>query len=110
MDKNEKEKMKNEKEKMKIEKEKARVDAILRSYGLYLTDPRDIESVKKAHDAVAGVEFMDIQKNLLSIKPAERMTAACLKGIYEQNWIIIRYLDKLNRKLENKKRGDPDVG
>lgn len=82
----------------KEDKQVQKVYEMLHKYGLEeLSDPRDVESVKQIAYKLAG-------SNLLSLGTALGGSAQdmgklnLLQAIVEQNWIIIRQLDKLNNK------------
>ena len=85
---------------MNEQKEKEREKAILAQYGLFTEDPRDVKSCKTIFDTLYKQIFPE--NKILSLNSADmnRVTVAYLKTLAEQNWMIIRYLDKINRKLD----------
>lgn len=91
------------KQEAKAAKEEEKLQAQLAKFGMQdLTDPEDIESVRRVVSELAGTGLMeagitlgggsdrDIQKNQLYYQ----------RAILEQNFIIIRQLNALNKKLD----------
>ena len=84
----------NDKEEKKTEK----VYELLHKYGLQeLSDPRDVESVKQIAYKLAGSNLINIG-TALGGSAQDVGKLSLLQAIVEQNWIIIRQLDKLNSK------------
>ena len=82
----------------KEEKKTEKVYELLHKYGLQeLSDPRDVESVKQIAYKLAGSNLINLGTALGgSAQDVGKMSL--LQAIVEQNWIIIRQLDKLNNK------------
>lgn len=82
----------------KEEKKARKVQELLEKYGLQdLSDPRDLEAVKKISEALMGNKMIELGTALSgSGEDVAKMTY--LSALVEQNWIIIRQLDKLNNK------------
>ena len=80
------------------EAEKAR--ELLSKYGVdELADPRDISSLREIAIELGGtsqVEFETVTRG----KPEDSVKMKYLHVLIEQNFIIIRQLDRLNRNLE----------
>lgn len=79
-----------------------KAQALLEKYGLEeLSDPRDIESVRQLSYDLMGNKLIELgtvmQGN--AIDPAK---LTYLSALVQQNFIIIRQLDRLNRNMENK--------
>lgn len=71
----------------------------LKKYGLEsLTDPQDIESVKTIVTELLGTGLMEFGATLGSGSDASRVSMYYLRAIVEQNFIIIRQLDRLLKK------------
>ena len=71
---------------------------MLRQYRLTeLTDPDDIASVKDITAGLAGCSMITAG-TALSGTPADTAKLTLLRAIVEQNFVIIRQLDRLNRK------------
>lgn len=84
----------NDKEEKKTEK----MYELLHKYGLQeLSDPRDVESVKQIAYKLAGSNLINIG-TALGGSAQDVGKLSLLQAIVEQNWIIIRQLDKLNNK------------
>lgn len=82
----------------KEEKQERKVQAILDKYGLQeLSDPRDIASVKAIAQKLAGNNLITAGTAMAGL-PQDTAKLTLLQSIVEQNWIIIRQLDKLNSK------------
>lgn len=76
---------------------------MLARYGLdSLNDPADIQSVKKIVSELIGTGMMETGMKLSGIgaKAEDLLPVYYQRAILEQNWIIIRQLDKLNKTLE----------
>lgn len=82
----------------KEEKQAAKTAALLEKYGLQeLSDPRDLESVKQIAASLAGNNLIEFGTALSgSAQDVAKMTY--LHALIDQNWIIIRQLDKLINK------------
>jgi hypothetical protein len=82
----------------KEEKKAEKVYELLHKYGLQeLSDPRDVESVKQIAYKLAGSNLINIG-TALGGSAQDVGKLSLLQAIVEQNWIIIRQLDKLNSK------------
>ena len=82
----------------KEEKKTEKVYELLHKYGLQeLSDPRDVESVKQIAYKLAGSNLINIG-TALGGSAQDVGKLSLLQAIVEQNWIIIRQLDKLNSK------------
>lgn len=82
----------------KEEKKAEKVYELLHKYGLQeLSDPRDVESVKQIAYKLAGSNLINIG-TALGGSAQDVGKLSLLQAIVEQNWIIIRQLDKLNNK------------
>ena len=88
-------KSKEEKEQIKDAKEKA----FLEKYGLIDLTGKDAESVHAIANELIGAKTMEMGAKLgLGVKAEDLLKVEYLRAIYEQNWIIIRQLNKLNQK------------
>ena len=81
----------------KEEKQARKVQELLDKYGLQdLSDPRDIESVKRISQELMGNSMIELG-TALSGSGVDAAKLSYLNAIVEQNWIIIRLLDKLTK-------------
>ena len=81
--------------------EDAKEIALLKKYGVAgLSDPKDKESVRKIAKELAGSGLMEAGMKLSLAKPAEQLPISLQRAIMEQNFIIIRQLDKISKLLE----------
>lgn len=90
-------KSQEQKETEKIEKE----EAMLRKYGLQdLRDPEDVQSVRRIVSELAGTALMETGALLggASEKDIARVQMFYQRAIVEQNFMIIRLLDRLCQK------------
>lgn len=79
-------------------KKEEKAQALLNKYGLQdLTDPRDIQAVKNIALNLMGNKLIELG-TALSGSGADSAKLSYLNAIMEQNFIIIRQLDRLNKK------------
>lgn len=84
------------------DKKAAKVEALLSRYGLQeLNDDRDYESVQNIATNLMGNKLIEIGSALQG-NGADAAKMSYLNAIVEQNFIIIRQLDRIARKLEDK--------
>lgn len=82
----------------KEDKQERKVQELLEKYGLQdLSDPRDLASVKNISYTLMGNKMIEMG-NVLSGSGVDSAKMSYLSAIVEQNWIIIRQLDKLINK------------
>lgn len=82
----------------KEEKKERKVAALMERYGLQeLTDERDKKAVQAIASALAGNNLIELG-TALSGSAQDVAKMSLLEAIVQQNWIIIRQLDKLNNK------------
>lgn len=88
-------------------KQEEKVIAMLSRYGLdELDDIDDIRSVQKISAELAGTGLMEAGMTISalggdrSVNVAERIQTYYQRALVEQNWIIIRQLDRLNCNIE----------
>lgn len=87
---------KETKEAKRLEKEQA----LLSRYGLQdLSDPQDLDSVKKIAGELAGNGLIEFG-TILSGKSEDVAKISSLRAIIEQNFIMIRQLDRISKALE----------
>lgn len=82
----------------KEEKNERKVQELLNKYGLQeLSDPRDLDAVQAIAGALMGNKLIEVG-TIMQGGGADSAKMSYLRAIVEQNWIIIRQLDKLNNK------------
>jgi hypothetical protein len=82
----------------KEEKQARKTTEILRKYGVEeLSDPRDVAAVKMIADELVGCKLVETGL-FLQGNTADAQKLAYLRVLMEQNFIIIRQLDRLNKK------------
>lgn len=88
---------KSAEEKQQIQAEKEQ--KILQKYKLdTLADPEDREQARKIISDLVGTGMMESGMKLSMTKAEDALPVYYLRAILEQNFIIIRQLDKLNKK------------
>ena len=84
----------------KEDKAMSKVYGLMERYGLEdMNDVRDIETVKEIALELAGNKLIEFG-TALSGKPEDVAKISYLRAIIEQNWIIIRQLDRISKALE----------
>lgn len=87
----------------KVDKQLAKEQALLDKYGVgNLSDPEDRASVRKIAQELLGSGIMEVGMKISLAKPAEQLPISYQRAIMEQNFIMIRQLDKIARILENR--------
>lgn len=87
-----------EKEQIKNEK----TYKAMQRYGVAnLSDPKDMESIRNIVNSLAGSSLMEVGSILAGDNTTMiRVNAQYSRAIFEQNFIIIRQLERLNNNLE----------
>lgn len=86
----------------KMDKQQRKAMELLQKYGLQnLTDPNDLASVQKIVNELAGTGMMEtgIALGGGSEKDIARVSMQYQRAIVEQNFILIRQMDKIARLL-----------
>jgi len=79
----------------------AKERALLEKYGVAsLSDPADMDSVRKIAQELAGSGAMELGMKLGMAKPEIQLPISYQRAIMEQNFIIIRQLDRIAKSLE----------
>lgn len=74
---------------------------LLEKYGMSgLTNPEDLESVKKIAAELAGSGFAELGMKLSMKSPEVMLPISYQRTIMEQNFIIIRQLDRIAKLLD----------
>lgn len=82
----------------KEEKRERKMQEILTKYELNNLSTDYANSVKNISLALSGNDLIELGATM-GMKPAENLTTSYLKAIVEQNFIIIRQLDEISKKL-----------
>ena len=83
-------------------KKEQKAQALLQKYGLEgLSDPRDLESVKNISLDLMGNKMIELGTAMTG-NGADVAKMTYFSAIMQQNFIIIRQLDRLNKNLEGK--------
>lgn len=82
------------------DKKQQKVEAMLEKYGLNcLSDPTDIQAVKSISYDLVGNKMIELGVALQG-NGADAAKLSYLNAIMQQNYIIIRQLDRLNQNIE----------
>lgn len=82
------------------EKKAAKVEALLNRYGLQeLSDRRDLDSVRNIATNLMGNKLIELGAALQG-NGADAAKLSYMNAIMEQNFIMIRQLDRIAKKLE----------
>lgn len=90
---------KSEEEKQAIKEEK--IDKMMKQYGLEDLDNKYRNAVRNINSELSGTGMMELG-NMLSFdeKTAARLNTYYTNALIQQNWIIIRQLDEISKKLD----------
>ena len=81
-------------------KQEQKIQMLLQRYGLQdLSDPRDIQAVRNIATSLSGNKLIEFG-TLLQGNGVDPAKLSYLNAIMEQNFIMIRQLDKLTKLLE----------
>lgn len=83
----------------KEEKKAAKMQEIANKYNLGDINPKDLETVKGINYELMGTGLMEFG-TLLTGKAEDNVKIAYLNTLIQQNWIIIRQLDEISKKLD----------
>lgn len=82
------------------EKKAEKVEALLNRYGLQeLSDQRDLDSVRNIATNLMGNKLIELGAALQG-NGADAAKLSYMNAIMEQNFIMIRQLDRIAKKLE----------
>lgn len=82
------------------EKREEKTQALLTKYGLQdLSDPRDLEAVRQISYNLMGNKLIELGATLQG-NNADAAKMSYLNAIMEQNFIMIRQLDRIAKALE----------
>lgn len=83
----------------KEEKQARKMQETLAKYELNNLSTEYAKAVKNISLALAGNDLIELGSTM-GMKPAENLTTSYLKAIVEQNFIMIRQLDEISKKLD----------
>lgn len=83
----------------KEEKEQQKLQSALDKYNLSEIDNKYAESVRNIQLGLMGTGMMEAGTFLTGSKTEDNLKIAYLKTLIEQNWIVIRQLDEISKKL-----------
>lgn len=83
----------------KEEKKAAKMQEMANKYNLGDINPKDLETIKSINYELMGTGLMEFG-TLLTGKAEDNVKIAYLNTLIQQNWIIIRQLDEISKKLD----------
>lgn len=83
----------------KEEKKAAKMQEIIKKYHLDDVNPKDYDAIKEINYGLMGTGLMDFGITLTG-KTEDVAKLAYLNTLISQNWIIIRQLDEISKKLD----------
>lgn len=83
----------------KEDKAARKAQAMMDKYGLSELDPKDQESVRTISNSLMGNSLIELA-NIFNGSNVDSAKMSFLRALVEQNWIIIRQLDRLNKRLD----------
>ncbi len=87
----------------KAEEQAKKERKLLKKYGVdELSDPRDMESVKKIAQELLGTTLQEAGMKIAMAKPEVQLPVSYQRAIMEQNFIMIRQLDRIAQLLSEK--------
>lgn len=78
-------------------------EKVLQQFGLSGLDEIDADSVRWVSGELTGNGLLEFSSLLSGAKSSELIMNSCLRALVEQNWILLRQLNKMNRQLEEMK-------
>lgn len=82
------------------EKEARQVAELMEKYGLENISNKDADAIRRILKDLAGTGFMKTGLALSGVKAEEQVKIGYLSALFEQNWIMIRQLDRIASLLE----------
>lgn len=82
----------------KEQKKEEKLKAIAAKYHLEDINPKDLEAIKDINSELLGTGMMEFG-TLLTGKAEDNVKISYLNTLIQQNWIIIRQLDEISKKL-----------
>ena len=83
----------------KAQKDLAKLQEIAAKYNLTDVNPKDLETIRNINYGLMGSGLMEFG-TLLTGKTEDNVKISYLSALVQQNWIIIRQLDEISKKLD----------
>lgn len=97
-------KSKEEKEQERLEeqrlKEEKEMNSFMQRYGLVEVNPEDLHNLRFIKANITGAGLMSFGNMLQGSKHTP--TESYLSAIFQQNWIMLKELQRIRKALENK--------
>lgn len=88
----------------KEEKEARQISELMAKYGLENINRADAESIRRIMGDLAGQNLIRTGLMIGGMKSEDQVKISYLSAMMEQNWIIIRQLDRITRILANQQK------
>ena len=85
----------------KEDKAARKAQAVMDKYGLSEIDQKDVDAVRTITYSLMGNGMIELG-NTLQGSGVDSAKLSYLRALVEQNWIIIRQLDRISKKLESR--------
>jgi hypothetical protein len=86
----------------KEEKQQQEMNKFMQKYKLENIDVKDLEMIKEISSDLLALGLFKVGMALSFAKGEEQAKVGYLSALVKQNWIIIRKLDDISRKLNKK--------
>lgn len=84
----------------KQEKELVKLQALAEKYGLNELDGEELKQAQEIIKSVSANKFFEAGMALAFAKGEEQAKVSYLRTLYEQNWLMINQLSRLNKNIE----------
>jgi len=84
----------------KEDKQERKTQELLSKYGLSNLSVNYADAVKSISTELAGTGAIEVGSLLSGMKSEEILKTSYLNALVQQNWIIIRQLDEISKKLD----------
>ncbi|WP_069649647.1 hypothetical protein [Caloranaerobacter ferrireducens] len=84
----------------KEEKKQKEAEELMKRYKLNNIDEKDLEMIKEIANDLAGTGLLKAGMAFSFAKAEEQAKVSYLSALVKQNWIIIRKLDEISKKLD----------
>lgn len=84
----------------KQEKQNDKLRAKLQKHGLDGIDAEYLQDCIDIYNGLSGIGMMEFGSTISGMKSEEKIKTAYLHAIMDQNWIMIKQLDKISKLLD----------
>lgn len=83
------------------EKQNKQLQKLVSKYNLNNMSKSDLETLQRISNDLAGTGLMKAGMSLSFAKTEDQAKVSYLSALVEQNWLIIKLLSDMNRKIDN---------